>query len=76
MQMQFHAYHLSGASLSLHMGYLLTAAPALCSCHSSDTQLLLQEKKAVTPQETDPDWPVNVQESLVEVWVGSGLLQG
>ena len=35
-----------------------------------------QEKGAVTPQETDPDLPVNVQESLVEVWVGGGLLQG
>ena len=33
-------------------------------------QLLLQEKKAVTPQETDPDWHVSVQESLVEVWGG------
>ena len=30
----------------------------------------------MTPQETDPDLPVSVQESLVEVWVGSGLLQG
>ena len=39
-------------------------------------QLLLQEKRAVTPQETDPDWPVSVQESLVEAWVGGGLLQG
>ena len=29
----------------------------------------------MTPQETDPDLPVSVQESL-EVWVGSGLLQG
>ena len=34
-----------------------------------------QEKGAVTPQETDPDLPVSVQ-SLVEAWVGSGLLQG
>ena len=30
----------------------------------------------VTPQQTDPDMCVSVQESLVEVWVGSGLLQG
>ena len=30
----------------------------------------------MTPQETDPDLPVSVQESLAEVWVGSGLLQG
>ena len=35
-----------------------------------------QEKGAVTPQETDPDLPVSVQESPAEVWVGSGLLQG
>ena len=35
-----------------------------------------QEKGAVTPQETDPDLPVNVQESLAEAWVGGGLLQG
>ena len=28
------------------------------------------------PQETDPDLPMSVQESLVEVWVGGGLLQG
>ena len=26
--------------------------------------------------ETDPDFPVSVQESPVEVWVGGGLLQG
>ena len=35
-----------------------------------------QEKGAVTPQETDPDLPVNVQESPGEAWVGGGLLQG
>ena len=34
-----------------------------------------QKKGAVTPQETDSDLPVSVQESLVEVWVGSDLLQ-
>ena len=34
------------------------------------------EKGAVTPQETDPDLPVSVQESLEEVWVSGGLLQG
>ena len=33
-----------------------------------------QKKGAVTPQETVPDF-LRVQESLVEVWVGSGLLQ-
>ena len=35
-----------------------------------------QEKEAVTPQEIGPDLPVSVQESLAEVWAGSGLLQG
>ena len=33
-----------------------------------------QEKGAVTPQETEPDLPVSVQESLAETWVNSGLL--
>ena len=27
-------------------------------------------------QETEPDLPVSVQESMAEMWVGSGLLQG
>ena len=36
----------------------------------------IQEKGTVISQETDPDLPVTVQESLVEVWVYSGLLQG
>ena len=35
-----------------------------------------QEKGALTPQETDPDLPVSVQESLAEAWVGGVLLQG
>ena len=35
-----------------------------------------QEKGAVTPQETEPDLPVSVQESLAETCVYSGLLQG
>ena len=30
----------------------------------------------MTPQETDPDLPVNVQESPVDVWVDSGLPRG
>ena len=30
----------------------------------------------MTPQETDPDLPGNVQGSPAEAWVGSGLLQG
>ena len=35
-----------------------------------------QEKGALTPQETEPDFPGSVQESLAEVWVSGGLLQG
>ena len=35
-----------------------------------------QEKGAVTPEETDPDLPVSVQESLAEAWASGGLLQG
>ena len=35
-----------------------------------------QKKRAVTPQETDPDWPGSAQESPVEVWVSGGLFQG
>jgi len=35
-----------------------------------------QEKGAVTPQETDPDLPVSVQQSPTEAWVSGGLLQG
>ena len=33
-------------------------------------------KGAMTPQETNPDLPRSVQESLVEAWVGGGLVQG
>ena len=35
-----------------------------------------QEKGAVTLQETDRLLPGRVQESLAEMWVGGGLLQG
>ena len=35
-----------------------------------------QEKGAMTPQETDPDLPVSVQECQAEARVGGGLLQG
>ena len=34
-----------------------------------------QDKGAVTPQETDPDLPVSVQETPTEAWVGGGQLQ-
>ena len=30
----------------------------------------------MSPQETDPDLPMNVQDSLAEAWFGGGLLQG
>ena len=47
--------------------------------HSISSKRLLPtvvDIRAVTPQETDPVLPVNIQESPVEAWVGSGLLQG
>ena len=34
-----------------------------------------QEKETVSPQQNESDLPVSVQESLVEAWVGGGLLQ-
>ena len=40
------------------------------------THTRTQEKGAVTPQETEPDLPVSVMESPVEVGVDSGLLRG
>ena len=36
---------------------------------------MTQEKGAVSPQETEPDLPVSVQESLGESWVSGGLLK-
>jgi len=35
-----------------------------------------QEEEALTPQETEPDLPMSVQESPVELWVNNGLLWG
>ena len=34
-----------------------------------------QEKRALIPQETEPDLPVSIWESLAEVWVHIGLPQ-
>ena len=31
-----------------------------------------QEEESVTPQDTEPDFPVRVQESPVEAWINSG----
>ena len=33
-------------------------------------------ENSMDSQETDPDLPVSIQESLAEVWVSNGLLQG
>ena len=35
-----------------------------------------QEKRALSPQETETDLLVGFQETLAKVWVNSGLLQG
>ena len=45
-------------------------------CKQNLVHTRTEEKGAVTPQETEPDLPVRVQESLAEVRVGGGLLQG
>ena len=47
--------------------------PVLCKFCSKMEQT--KQNGAVTPQETDPDLPGNVQESPVEAWVSGGLLQ-
>ena len=39
-------------------------------------QTRTQGKGAMTPQETEPDLPVSIWESPVEVWVSSGLSWG
>ena len=47
--------------------------------HSISSKRLLPtvvDVRTATPQETDPDLPVSIQESPVEAWVGSGLLRG
>ena len=35
-----------------------------------------RSKEQCPPQENDPDFPISVQESPAEAWVGGGLLQG
>ena len=45
-------------------------------CRQSFVCTRTQGREAVTPQKTDPNVPVSVQESPVEAGVGSGLLQG
>ena len=46
---------------------------------SEDTHSLVctrtQEKGEMTPQETDPSFPMRVHESPAKAWVSSGLLQ-
>ena len=60
---------------------VLISSPTLCEeTDSWRTQNLVctrtQEKGALAPQETDPDLPVSVQESLAEAWVGGGPATG
>ena len=44
--------------------------------HKQNSVLTRIHEKEVSPQETESDLPVSVQESPVEVWFDSGLLQG
>ena len=48
---------------------LLEGTNKTCSHHDP-------EGGEVSPKETEPDLPMSVQESLMEVWVDSGLLWG
>ena len=61
---------------SSHQNLHRTGKQALGGHKQNLVRTRTQEKGAVTPQETDPDLPVSVQESPGEVWVSSGLLQG
>ena len=48
------------------------------SCRAQTELCVHQDsrERSVTSQKTDPDFPVSVQESEVEVWVSGGLLKG
>ena len=54
-------------ALIIEEGFLISP------CYSLE---LCIQMRAVTPQEIDPDLRMSVQESPVEMWVSSGLLQG
>ena len=47
-----------------------------CRAQTKPVHTKIQEKGAVTSEETDPDLSVGVQESPAEALVGSGLSQG
>ena len=53
-----------------------TGATETPGCRNKTVHTRTQEKGAVTPKETDPNLPVNVQEPAVKPWVGGGLLLG
>ena len=67
-------FSLSHSIVFLYFFALITEKGFLNSpCYSLD---LCIQMGIVTPQETDPDLPVIVQEALAEPWVDGGLLQG
>ena len=43
---------------------------------SSQDTIKMEFPRPMTSQETDPDLPRSVQESLAEAWVSGGQLQG
>ena len=53
-----------------------SAAQPPLQCRATQTKPCVHQEGAVTPQKTDPNLPVRAQESPVEAWVSSGLLQG
>ena len=81
----FKIFHGFLVTSQLHTWNLLILSYAIVSLNSFRYSFLrkqnlvhtrTQEKGVVTWQETDPDLPLSVQESLAEAWVGGGLLQG
>ena len=74
-------HHNSKASILQHSAFLIVQLSHPYMTTGKTIALTIRtfvckEKEAVTPQETDPDLPMSVQESPAEAWVHSGLLQG
>ena len=87
--MRFHpSYRLAGASpLPLEVGYIFLVGSNILLLMVVQQQVVIlkfsqkMSARSSTPpspsaEKSDPDLPVNVQESLVEVRVSGGLVQG
>ena len=61
-------HHSSKASILQHSAFFIAQL--------SYPYMTTRKNPNLTPKETDPDFPVSVQESPAEAWVGGGLLWG